>query len=129
MQKLLIPLFFLANTLLLSGCANWEFPWVYRINIDQGNIITQEKVNQLKPGMSREQVKFVMGSPLLADTFHEDRWDYIYTVRDRDGKTTEQHLSVFFAGDKLSRLSGTFMPQASAAPTVTAPATESTVVN
>ncbi len=124
MQKLLIPLFFLANSLLLSGCTNWEFPWVYRINVDQGNIITQEKVNQLKPGMTREQVRFVMGSPLLADTFNENRWDYIYTLRDGEGKNTEQRLTVFFVDDQLARLSGTLMPQASA-PTVTAPAAES----
>ena len=122
MQKRLIPLFFLANSLLLSGCANWEFPWVYRLTVDQGNIITQEKVNQLTPGMSREQVKFVMGSPLLADTFHDNRWDYIYTVRDRDGKPTEQRLTVIFSDDKLTRLSGTFMPQASAAPAAKQPA-------
>jgi outer membrane protein assembly factor BamE len=115
MQKLLIPLFFLANSLLLSGCANWEFPWVYRLQIDQGNIITQDKVNQLKPGMTREQVKFVMGSPLLTDSFHSDRWDYIYTLRDTDGNTSEQRLTVIFADDRLSRLSGTFMPQRAAA--------------
>ena len=122
MQKLLTPLFFLAVSLFLGGCANWEFPWVYRLSIDQGNIITQEKVNQLKPGMTRDQVKFVMGSPLLTDTFHDDRWDYLYTLRDRDGKTKEQKLSVFFIDDKLARLNGTFMPQAPA-PQAQAPQT------
>jgi len=127
MQKLLIPLFFLANSLLLSGCTNWEFPWVYRIDVDQGNIITQEKVNQLKPGMSREQVRFVMGSPLLADTFNENRWDYIYTLRDGEGKNTEQRLTVIFVDDQLARLSGTLMPQASA-PSTTTPATEAPAV-
>jgi outer membrane protein assembly factor BamE len=116
MQKPLIPLILALNCALLSGCANWEFPWVYRINVDQGNIITQEKVNQLKPGMSREQVKFVMGSPLLTDTFHDDRWDYLYTLRDRDNKNTKHRLTVVFAGDKLAQLSGDFMPQAEAVP-------------
>lgn len=127
MQKLLIPLFFLANSLLLSGCTNWEFPWVYRIDVDQGNIITQEKVNQLKPGMSREQVRFVMGSPLLADTFNENRWDYVYTLRDGEGKNTEQRLTVIFVNDQLARLSGTLMPQASA-PSTTTPATEAPAI-
>jgi outer membrane protein assembly factor BamE len=117
MQKLLIPLFFLANSILISGCANWEFPWVYRLQVDQGNIITQEKVNQLKPGMTREQVKFVMGSPLLTDTFNSDRWDYIYSLRDADGNTSQQRLSLIFADDKLARLNGTFMPQHSSAVT------------
>jgi outer membrane protein assembly factor BamE len=127
MQKLLIPLFFLANSILLSGCANWEFPWVYRLQVDQGNIITQEKVNQLKPGMTREQVKFVMGSPLLTDTFHSDRWDYIYSLRDADGNISKQRLSVIFADDKLARLSGTFMPQRSPAVTpAPAPAADTT---
>lgn len=103
----------LAPALLLSasGCSNLEFPWVYRLNIDQGNIITQDMVNQLKPGMTRDQVKFVMGSPLIVDAFHENRWDYVYTLRDGKGKTTRQNLTVLFANDTLSGLSGDFFPQ------------------
>lgn len=103
----------LASALLLSAsaCSNLEFPWVYRLNIDQGNIITQDMVNQLKPGMTRDQVKFVMGSPLIVDAFHENRWDYVYTLRDGKGKTTRQNLTVLFANDTLSGLSGDFFPQ------------------
>jgi outer membrane protein assembly factor BamE len=109
--------------LLLAGCASFEFPWVYKLNIDQGNIITQEMVNKLQPGMSRSQVQFVMGSPLLADPFHEDRWDYIYTLLDSKGKRTEQHLTVFFADDKLSSLNGNVVPQGEEpAPQAAAPA-------
>jgi outer membrane protein assembly factor BamE len=102
----------LSALLLLSanGCSNLEFPWVYRLKIDQGNIITQEMVDQLKPGMSRDQVKFVMGSPLIVDPFHQDRWDYVYTLRDAKGKSTRQGLTVLFANDTLSGLSGDFMP-------------------
>ena len=96
---------------LLAGCASFEFPWVYKLNIDQGNIITQEMVNKLQPGMSRSQVQFVMGSPLIADPFHEDRWDYIYTLLDSKGKRTEQRLTVFFSDDKLSSLNGSVVPQ------------------
>lgn len=110
MQKSLLPVL----CLVLAGCSNLEFPWVYRINVDQGNIITQEMVNKLKPGMTRSQVQFVMGSALLVDTFHDDRWDYLYTLLDGDGKRTEQRLTVFFEGDKLSALNGDFMPQADA---------------
>lgn len=108
-----LPLALLAAALLVSasGCSNLEFPWVYRLNIDQGNIITQEMVNQLKPGMSRDQVKFVMGSPLIVDAFHENRWDYIYTLRDGKGKTTRQNLTVLFTNDTLSGLSGDYFPQ------------------
>jgi outer membrane protein assembly factor BamE len=107
MQKRLLPFLFLA----LAGCSDLEFPWVYRINVDQGNIITQEMVNQLMPGMSRGQVQFVMGSALLVDTFQDDRWDYVYTLQDGKGKRTQQRLTVFFQEDKLSAITGDFAPQ------------------
>lgn len=106
----------------LSACSNLEFPWVYRIDIDQGNIITQEMVNQLKPGMTRDQVKYVMGSPLIVDSFHPDRWDYLYTMLKRDGKRTREQLSVYFKEDVLVSLSGDFLPaaaQTSDSPTTT----------
>lgn len=97
---------------LLGACSNLEFPWVYRINIDQGNIITQEMVDQLKPGLSRDQVKFVMGSPLVIDPFHPDRWDYVYTLRKGDGSRKREQLSVYFKDDALVSLSGDFLPAA-----------------
>jgi outer membrane protein assembly factor BamE len=113
----------LALPLTLSGCSNLEFPWVYKLSIDQGNIITQDMVNKLQPGMSRSQVQFVMGSPLVADPFHENRWDYIYTLLDPKGKRTEQQLTVFFTDDKLSSLTGNIVPQADApAPQAALPA-------
>lgn len=102
----------------LGGCSNLEFPWVYRLQIDQGNIITQDMVNQLKPGMTRDQVKFVMGSPLIVDPFHQDRWDYVYTLRDPKGKVTRHSLTVRFTNDTLSGLSGDFFPQDAATPQV-----------
>jgi outer membrane protein assembly factor BamE len=100
----------------LGGCSNLEFPWVYRIDIDQGNIITQDMVNQLKPGMTRDQVKYVMGSPLLVDPFHSDRWDYVYTMRKADGKRTRQELTVTFKDDLLVSLSGDFLPASAQTP-------------
>lgn len=96
---------------MLGGCSNLEFPWVYRIPIDQGNIITQDMVDQLKPGMTRDQVQFVMGTPLIEDPFHNDRWDYVYTLRDPKGKFTRHNLTVFFKDDKLAALSGSMVPQ------------------
>ncbi len=116
----------LLSLALLAGCANLDFPWVYKLKIDQGNIITQEMVNKLQPGMTRSQVQFVMGSPLLADPFHENRWDYVYTLQDSKGKRTEQHLAVYFVDDKLSRLSGDIVPQQEevGAPAAVAPATQ-----
>jgi outer membrane protein assembly factor BamE len=108
---------------LLVGCSTFEFPWVYKLSIDQGNIITQEMVDKLEPGMTRSQVQFVMGSPLIADPFHENRWDYIYTLLDPKGKRTEQRLTVFFTDDKLSSLNGNIVPQVqAAAPETDAPA-------
>lgn len=106
----------LALVFSLSACSNLEFPWVYRLSVDQGNIITQEMVNDLKPGMTRDQVKYVMGSPLLVDPFHPDRWDYIYTLRKPDGKRTREQLTVHFKDDQLSSLSGDFLPASAQAP-------------
>ncbi|MDX9874317.1 MAG: outer membrane protein assembly factor BamE [Spongiibacteraceae bacterium] len=105
--------FFVAPTLalVLAGCSTLEFPFVYRIDVEQGNILTQEMVDQLKPGMSKSQVEYVMGSALLRDTFHEDRWDYVYTRRDgRTDERTRHRLSVFFENDRLVRLAGDYRP-------------------
>jgi outer membrane protein assembly factor BamE len=60
--------------LTLSGCGNFGFPGVYRIDVEQGNIVTPEMIEQLKPGMTRRQVRFVMGTPLIEDTFNDNRW-------------------------------------------------------
>ena len=67
---------------LLSGCSgSLSFLSAYRINIEQGNIVTPEMIEQLQPGMTRRQVRFVMGTPLIEDTFNTDRWDYRYFLR------------------------------------------------
>jgi outer membrane protein assembly factor BamE len=93
----------------LAGCSYLpRIPGVtpYRIEIQQGNYVTQEMVSQLKPGMSREQVRAVLGTPLLTDVFHADRWDYVYTKEDAAGKREERKLTVFFVDDKLTRVTG-----------------------
>lgn len=89
----------------------------YRIDIQQGNYISQEMVSQLKPGMTREQVRFVLGTPLVTDIFHTDRWDYVY-FRDPPGKPREQRrLAVFFSADgRLVRVDGDVVPAAGASP-------------
>ena len=82
MQKYItIPAVFLLGSLLLVGCSTLQFPGVYKIPIEQGNVITQDMVDQLKPGMSREQVEFIMGSPLIRDSFNAERWDYLYSIQ------------------------------------------------
>ena len=93
-----------------AGCKqNPELPALispYRIDIQQGNVVTQEMVSKLKAGLTRSQVRFVLGSPLVVDMFHSDRWDYIYLLQ-RQGKPDDRRrLTVIFDGDKLLRLEG-----------------------
>ena len=115
------PLRLLALTLtvaLLSGCAavrNFEFrnlgiPPVHRVTIQQGNVITQEMIDRLRPGMTRRQVQFVMGEPILGNTFRADRWDYIYNIQVGAQQRRQQRLTVYFDGDALSRFEGDFVP-------------------
>lgn len=97
----------------LSACsslASMDFPGVYKIGIPQGNIITQEMVDQLRPGMTKRQVIFVMGTPLVRDPYHQDRWDYIYSYQPGGGVRGQEKISVVFIDDELASLSGDFMP-------------------
>lgn len=99
-----------ALALLLGACALPDFMAPYRIDIQQGNNVTQEMVSQLKSGMSKEQVRFILGTPLLTDIFHGERWDYVYWL-DRRGQPRERRrLAVFFQEGKLARLDGDVVP-------------------
>ena len=103
----------LASLALLGGCGNFgsmDFPGVYKISIPQGNIITQEMVDQLRPGMTKRQVIFVMGTPLVRDPYHQDRWDYVYNFQPGGGERGQERLSVVFEDDQLVSLSGDFEP-------------------
>ena len=82
----------------------------YRMTIQQGNNLSQEMVAQLKLGMTREQVRFVLGTPLLMDVFHADRWDYVYYREIPGGKREQRNLSVVFEKDKLVRVVGDLLP-------------------
>lgn len=76
----------------------------YRLEVVQGNVLTKEMVERVKPGMSRTQVKDLLGTPLLADVFHDARWDYVFTIR-RQGTEPQQRLvAAVFDGDKLKSL-------------------------
>lgn len=102
-----------ALSVLLTACGNigaLEFPGVYKIGIPQGNIITQEMVDQLRPGMTKRQVIFVMGTPLVRDPFHQDRWDYIYSYQPGGGVRGQERVTVFFENDQLVRFTGDFVP-------------------
>lgn len=86
-------------------------PGIYRADIHQGNIIEQEMVDRLRPGMNKRQVVHILGTPLLVDTFHQERWDYFYSLK-QDGTLQEQkRISLFFEGEKLARLEGDLIPQ------------------
>ena len=90
----------------LSACSIDKLPGVYRIDIQQGNDITQEMINQLKPDMSKNQVAYILGTPLIIDTFHPDRWDYLYRFHSSDRPYQQRRLTIFFKEGKLSHLSG-----------------------
>lgn len=99
--------FTLLFLLLITGCSS--IPAVlYKIDVQQGNIITQEMVDKLKPGMGRSQVRFVLGSALIDDVFHKDRWDYVYRLLQHGNLVEEYRLTVFFEDDKLVRTAGDF---------------------
>ena len=91
--KLLLTSFTFVGLLALAGCS---FPGVYKIDIQQGNVVTQDMIDQLRPGMTRRQVRFIMGNPLLTDTFHADRWDYLYTLEEEDKITKRYLIKVYF---------------------------------
>jgi len=105
-MRKLFPLF-----VLLAGCSQIPFPMLpglrpHKIDIQQGNYVTQDMVSKVKPGMSRSQVRFALGTPLVADPFHPDRWDYVYVLQ-KGGRVTEQRrIVVVFKEDKLDRIEG-----------------------
>lgn len=111
MQKLLISLTVCA-TLVLAACS---LPGVYKIDVQQGNVITQDMVDQLQPGMDKRKVRFVMGTPLLVDVFHQERWDYIYSLQPGGEARKQERVSLYFEDDKLSRVEGDYRPNPLAA--------------
>ena len=105
--------FRLATTVLLfsalSACTTVpRFINEYKIDIQQGNVLTQDMVSQLRPGLTKDQVRFILGTPMLADMFHANRWDYVYSLRKgNSGETEMRKFSTFFDADgKLVRVSG-----------------------
>ena len=99
----------LAALVLAAGCSYVpRIPGVtpYKIEIQQGNFVSQEMVAQLKPGMTKEQVRSVLGTPLLTDIFHAERWDYVYWREQSDGTREQRKLVVHFDDGKLARVGG-----------------------
>jgi len=94
----------------LTGCGVAPLLTVYRIDIQQGNVITQEQLAALERGMEKRKVRFILGTPLLADTFNQDRWDYYYSLDRRGEERVQRVISVFFDGDQLVRVGGDVEP-------------------
>lgn len=103
MRQLMRLFFPLLLALSLGACGFVGFPGVYKIDVEQGNIVTPEMVAQLKPSMSRRQVRFILGTPLLEDPFDQSRWDYPYVKRNGQKILSESKLTVYFDGDSLMR--------------------------
>ena len=82
----------------------------HKISVQQGNVVAQNKVDQLKPGMSKKQVRFVLGSPLIVDALNPDQWHYIYTLKLGSGQLLRRELSLTFVDGKLSELAGDYLP-------------------
>lgn len=97
--------------LLLCGCQATSLPSLptltpYRMDIQQGNVVTQEMVEKLKPGMTPAQVRFILGTPLVVDAFHKDRWDYVYRFSKAGTLQESRRIVVVFQDDKLARIEG-----------------------
>ena len=82
----------------------------YKIDIVQGNFVSREQVEALKPGMSRQQVREILGTPLVTDLFHADRWDYVFTLKRQGVPPQERRLAVFFKDDAMDHFEGDTMP-------------------
>jgi outer membrane protein assembly factor BamE len=93
----------------LAGCGAEgarKLPGVYRIDIQQGNVIEQEMLDRLQPGMDKGQVRFIMGTPAIVDPFHSDRWEYVYMYSKGGGRRQQRHITLHFDDDRLVRIDG-----------------------
>jgi outer membrane protein assembly factor BamE len=107
--------------LLLSAC-NLLSP--YRAEIQQGNVVTQEMIAKLQPGMTRGQVRFALGTPLVVDPFRQDRWDYVYLLMKQGEVVERRRIVVVFKGDKLVGLEGDVVQKWAEKPIVRDPAAD-----
>ena len=96
---------------LLCACSRsydggFNAPLLHKIDIQQGNVVDQEMLDQLKAGMDKKQVKFIMGTPVLIDPFHNERWEYIYSFQEGGTVREQRHITLHFENDKLAYISG-----------------------
>lgn len=113
-------LIFVAAALVSSaGCTSFS---PYKMEIRQGNYVTPEMSKKVKVGMSRQQVSSILGSPLVSDVFHTNRWDYIYRLEEKGKLVEQQRLTLFFNGDFVARIDDSQMAENKAAATTPAAA-------
>lgn len=126
MQRTIATIFAILTAMTVTACSSIT-PNFYKLDMRQGNVLEPEKVAQLQPGMSKRQVQNILGSPLLTDPFHQDRWDYIYAFYPRGNreKGEERHLILHFQGETLARIDGmdTIPPPSTPAPAPTGTST------
>lgn len=108
MQRHLLLL--LMGVILLAGCSGLRFPGVYRIDIEQGNIVDAATIERLRPGLDPAQVRYVMGTPQLTDPFTPDRWVYYYQLNRGNGERVDARVVLFFGDGKLVRWEGEPLP-------------------
>lgn len=95
----------------LSACSVPRIVNEYKIDVQQGNVLEQDAISQLRPGLTKDQVRFILGTPLLQDPFHADRWDYVYRLhRGASGEVETRRVAVFFEENKLVRVQGDVVP-------------------
>lgn len=99
MQKLFINLLFVVVILQLSGCGI-----IHKLNTNQGNVVTPEMVDKLKVDMDKNQVLFVLGTPLIEDPFHADRWDYVFNFKPYEGERNLNRVTIYFKDNKVVRI-------------------------
>jgi outer membrane protein assembly factor BamE len=102
---------YLPTLVLLLSIGGCSFPGVYKINIQQGNIITQDMLEQLKPGMNRRQVHFVLGNPMIDNVFDDSYENYAYTYQMAGGKTEKQLITIFYEDEKFTRFTGELLDE------------------
>ena len=99
--------FVLLLGVLLFGTACSKVPLgVYRVDVQQGNVLSEDMLAELSPGMEKRKVRFLLGTPILVDTFNQDRWDYIYTYSRGTGRVEQRLVTLFFEDDRLERIEG-----------------------
>ena len=97
---------------LAGGCSTLHFPGVHKITIQQGNVISLAMIDKLRPGMTKSQVRFVLGNPVVEDPLNQERWDYYYSIQIGGADPIRRVLKVYFADGRLTSFEGDFVPTA-----------------